>query len=428
VPKRILVLFETAWDRPQLEACRASWSDRYEVAFAEPADAETPWDLDIVDYIAREAARWRGVVDGVFSTSDYPGATTAGALAGALGLAGSAPAAILRASHKYQSRLAQREVAPEAVPAFALLDPRDPATWTPSCGFPCFVKPVKGAFSIMAGKVASTEELRAFLTDSRAAWFENVFLCIFDQLVQHFGLDHDGRWFIAEKLLSGRQVTVEGWRTRSDAGILGIVDSTFQPGTKSFVRFDYPSSLSAGVQERMADVVLRVTSHLGLVDTLFNVEMTWDPETDAIGIVEVNPRACGQFADLYQKVDGVHAYEVALAVAAGDPPPVGQRGAGAFAAAASFPLRAFEPVRVRRSPPADAVRRVQSAHPGTIIWIECATGDVLADFGKLEDGESYRYAIVNLGGRDRDDLAARCARVRTDLEIELEPCAPAAGG
>lgn len=426
--KRILVLFETAWDRRQLEACRPAWSDRYEVELAEPSDLETPWSLDVVDYIEQEAERRRGKVDGVFSTSDYPGATAAAALAAGLGRPGPPPTSVLRASHKYLSREAQREVAPAAVPGFSRLDPRDPSTWTPPFGFPCFVKPVKGAFSILSRVVRGTDELHGFLTGPRAEWFETVFLEMFDQLVRHFDLDEDGRWFIAEELLRGTQVTVEGWRTASDAGILGIVDSTFEPGTTSFVRFDYPSRLGADVQGRMADIVLRVAEHLGLVDTLFNVELCWDRETDEVTIVEVNPRACGQFADLYQKVDGVSGYEVALALAAGDPPPVGQPGSGSFDAAASFPMRVFRPSVVRRAPEADRVGAIETAHPGTNVWLECAAGDELEDFEGLEDGQSHRYAVVNLGGADRDDVQARFETVRAELDLALEPLPAEAAG
>ena len=425
--RKLLVLFETAWDRPQLEACRPAWEDRYEVAFADPSDAETPWSLDILAYVREEAERRRGRVDGVLSTSDYPGATTTALLAEALGLPGAEPRRVLCASHKYYSRLAQREVAPEAVPGFALIDLTDPGTWDPSIGFPCFVKPVKGAFSVMSGKMGERGELAAFLGGPQARWFREEFTTIFDRLVAHFGLEHDGRWFLAEELLHGRQATVEGWRTRTDSGTLGVVDSVFQPGTHSFVRFDYPSTLPAGVQDRMTAAADRVVEHLELADTLYNVEMVWDPDTDRLGIIEVNPRACGQFGDLYQKVDGVHGFEVALALAAGDPPP-SRRREGAFGAAASFPLRVFEPSRVARAPGPDEVRAVLAEHPGALAWVECSTGDVLQEFVGLEDGASYRYAVLHAGGTDLDDVLAQGERLRAALDFRLEPVDPAAQG
>lgn len=167
----------------------------------------------------------------------------------------------------------------------------------------------------------------------------------------------------------------------------------------------------------------RVVAELGLDRTLFNIEMTWEAATDRIAIVEVNPRLCGQFADLYQKVDGTSGYEVALDLATGgDPRP--RRGAGPYAAAASFPLRVFAPARVTAAPDAAALARAEALHPGTLVWSECAPGDALADFDVDEDGASHRYAVVNLGGADRGDLDARLAEVRDALGYAMAPLAP----
>jgi hypothetical protein len=38
--RRVLVLFETSWDRRQLAACERRWSDSIEVAFSLPNDAD----------------------------------------------------------------------------------------------------------------------------------------------------------------------------------------------------------------------------------------------------------------------------------------------------------------------------------------------------------------------------------------------------
>lgn len=418
--KRILLVFETSWDRPQLAGCRAAWDSRYEVVFAEPSDDDVAWDLDIPAYVAEQCERLRGSIDGVFSLSDYPGATAAGAIATGLGLAGTRPQIVLRASHKYYSRLLQREVVPEAVPDFTLVDPDRPETLDDVPRYPCFIKPVKGAFSVMSGVIGSRAELDAFVFSERCDWFRSEYLAIFARLVEHFDIDQPGRAFVAEGILRGEQATVEGWCSETGEGILGIVDSGFRPGTRSFVRFDYPSALPADVQRRMGEVALRVARHVGLRETLFNVEMIWDPQTDGFGIVEINPRGCGQFADLYAKVDGRSSYEVALALAAGEPVPEA-RGRGAYRAAASFPLRVFRPVRVTRVPDAARLRAIERANAGTLVWLECDAGDELTDFKTLEDGESARYGIVNLGGASRADLDARLAAVLADLDVGMEP-------
>ena len=415
-----LVVFETQWDRKQLAACRAAWTDRARIAWCEPTDAGCAWDFDVLGLIERAASGGLGRIDAVLSSSDYPGATTAAAIATRLGLPGARPERVIAASHKYASRLAQRRAAPDAVPDFALVDPLRPDA-RPPLAFPCFVKPVKGAFSVHARRVETPAELAAFLATPAVRDFVSEYVHIFNQLVRALTtLEHDGRWFIAEGLVRGDPVTVEGFACDGEIGILGIVDSGLDPTGRSFVRFDYPSRLPEPVQQRMGEIASRVVRELGLDRTLWNVEMAWDRVADRVSIIEVNPRICGQFADLYQKVDGTNGYEVALALALGERPRL-RRGEGAHRAAASFPLRVFEPCRVRAAPDARAIAELEAEHPGALVWSECAPGDLLADFDVDEDGASHRYAVVNLGGATRTDLDARLAALLQRLPFTLTP-------
>jgi biotin carboxylase len=426
----MLVVFETQWDRPQLELLRRSGGGAAAVHFSAPRDADVRWDLDVAGWVAAEARRRRGAVDGVFSSSDYPGAAAAAALAADLGLPGPTPRAVLTAAHKCLARRTQKEAVPEAVPPFALVEPEDPATWEHGLGYPCFAKPVKGSFSVFARRIGGPDELAALLTAPEVLQYRKQFLQMFDDLLRRFGIAERGRGFLCEGLLAGAQATVEGWcGAAGRSGVLGIVDSTFEPGTRSFTRFDYPSRLPAEVQQRMGALALRVAGALGLEHTLFNVELVWDPATGRIGIIEINPRICGQFADLYHKVDGTHGYGVAFDLATGRAPRLRQRE-GRFAAAASFPLRAFEPARVRRVPDAERLAALAREDPDTLVWIECQSGERLLDPGAgeaerdetdHEDGASHRYAVINLGGDSREHLAARLERLRADLGLELEP-------
>jgi hypothetical protein len=327
----------------------------------------------------------------------------------------------LRCSHKYYARLAQREAVPEATPPFALLPARIPPAPLEGVPFPCFVKPVKGTYSVLARRIEGQAELEDFLGQEAVREFAAQQMQMFNRLLARMTrLEIDGSHFIAEGVLPGRQVTLEGFAFGDEVAILGVVDSLLHPETGSFLRFDYPSSLPEPVQERMARVARRAIQALGLRDSPFNVEMTWDPEGDRIGIVEVNPRLCGQFADLYQKVDGVHGYEVAVALATGRRPAL-RRGEGEFRRASSFPLRVFAKARVLRVPDADRIAEVEREFPGALAWCECEPGQELADFTSYEDGQSARYGIVNLGGRDEAELRARFEAVRARLGFELAP-------
>jgi biotin carboxylase len=104
---------------------------------------------------------------------------------------------------------------------------------------------------------------------------------------------------------------------------------------------DYPSALPEDVQRRMADIAATVMPGLGFDNGLFNIEMMYDPESDVISIIEINPRMASQFADLYEKVDGTNSYAVLLDIALGRAPQFTRRQ-GRYAFASSIVLRSFE--------------------------------------------------------------------------------------
>ncbi len=419
--RRVLFVFPTDWDRKHLGADpgppgRAG----FETILAEPTDATCPSDLDVLDYVERTAREFGGRIDGVTSSSDYPGATVAAAIAAKLGLPGALPKACLEAAHKYYSRIAQRDAAPEATPEFALVDPGRPcASVSNLIGYPCFVKPVRGAFSMFSRRVDSAEDLERFLGRADVKEYLEYYIAMFNRLVRAYApFEHDGRFFIAERLLRGDQVTVEGFSFEGGVEILGVVDSVMYPGTRSFARFDYPSALPEAVTGRMEDVARRIIRRIGLDNSLFNVEMFHDPSTGRIDVIEVNPRMCGQFADLYELVDGTHGYDVALSLAVGRRPAVRRRG-GRYPVASSFALRVFEPVEVVRAPGAADLRAAESLHFGTRAWSECRTGETLGALESAEDGASLRYAVINAGAADRRSAIEVSERVRERLGFEF---------
>jgi biotin carboxylase len=414
--QRVLMVFPTSWDERQLANCRAAWSSEFEPLWATPRDSDDyRFDFDILAWIQETADSWGGRIDGVASASDYPGATAAAAIAQRLGLPGSKAEEVLLTSHKYTSRLAQRESVPEATAGFELLDAlRRPGPFEqiPEMDFPRFVKPVKGAFSVMARSVSSRAELEAFLDDPRTQEYARDYVLMFNRLLAAYtGCHVDGGHFLAEEQLTGSLVTVEGWACDGEVELLGIVDSVLHPGTRSFVRFDYPSRLPTDVQERMRSIARRVIRRLGLDRALFNIEMIHDESSGRITIIEVNPRAAGQFADLYQKVDGTNSYEILLRLATGEKPRV-EQSKGIYRCASSCPLRVFDPVRVLAAPDEERLREAEASHPGTMIWSEARVGQELSDFVTGEDGSSYRYGIVNLGGADLAEVEARLTEVQ----------------
>jgi hypothetical protein len=94
-------------------------------------------------------------------------------------------------------------------------------------------------------------------------------------LRNYTGYDLNANYLIAEKMLTGFQVTLEGFVYNRQIVILGIVDSVMYPETYSFQRFVYPSRLSAAVQQRMSDISRQFVHGINLDNAFFNIEFMY---------------------------------------------------------------------------------------------------------------------------------------------------------
>jgi hypothetical protein len=178
----------------------------------------------------------------------------------------------------------------------------------------------------------------------------------------------------------------------------------------------------------------------GLDETLFNVELFWEPESGQVSIIEINPRMCGQFADLYEMVLGTNTYEILFALATGEEPPELTPAATPYGVAfgvaashppeppnpavrlshaASFPLRYFENAVVKRVPSEEDVAAVKREYPLTIVQVYYREGQRLSDEDQ-SDGYSYRYAVFNLAAPDHATLLRWGSEVERRLGFEFE--------
>jgi biotin carboxylase len=374
--------------------------------------------LDEIDCILAKVADVK--LSAVISSDDYPGSSLAAVVAERLGLPGPSPEVNLMCQHKYLSRAAQANLVPEALPSFSLIDVAEGAPLPEGLRFPLFVKPVKSFFSIGAERVDSAQELAKLLP--RWISLDQFFLPL-DRMLQRFaGTSIGTKRLIAEGLLKGEQVTVEGYVYDGKAVIFGVVDSIMFPGTLAFSRFDYPSSLPDTVQARMDEIAARVMEGIGFDNGLFNIEMMYDARADRVSIIEINPRMASQFADLYEKVDGTSSYPVLLDIAQGRAPRFTRRQ-GRYGFAASFVLRSFEDQVVAALPTEAELERLTELYPDMRVELHGTLGRKLS--AELQDGRSYRYGIVNLGGRDLADVLAQFEACRDRLGIVLQPISPA---
>lgn len=324
--------------------------------------------------------------DGVVGTKDRS-ALLAALVSRRRGLPGPDPVAVLHCQHKPTARALQAAAAPEAVPGFAALDGALPLP------LPFFVKPVVGRLSQGSFRLDRAEQLPAPLHDAYHESYERL-----AALAGVAGLDFAGH--LAEELLEGVEVTLEGYVRGGRVVVVGVTDSVHYPGTRSFERFEYPSRLPRARLDELGAVAERVVPALGLDDAFFNVEFAV-AERGPARIIEVNGRIASQFAPLVRATHGRSTYDALFALACGDDPawatgePEG--------VAVSWVLRVF----------ADAlVEGVPAPEPGLEVLVR--PGLRLSQQG-LNDVASYRLAIFSEHAATRAEALERCRRRSAEL-------------
>lgn len=426
---RILVLFPDEWDRAAARDSR--YARRYEFAhegfdlFRFPDNARL-FTFDALAFAERVARRHAGRgIEAVVTSDEQFGPFLATLVAERLGLPRTPLEAVLTIQHKYYARQAFERIVPECNPRFGLLRRDYAAGERLPLPLPFYVKPVKAAFSVLARRVASREEL---LAHTRFGWLERA---IIERLVKPFGdvmrarsaYTEEPFSMIAEEVLPGRQVTANGYARNGRVTMLGTVDSVMFPGTDQFQRFQYPSSLSAELLARIDALAVRLLEGLGFDHGMFNVEMRVDPETGRIGVIEINPRAAGQFFDLFERVDGFSLFDAALELARGEAPVVWRR-AGRDAHAASFVLRDLGGEGLGRWPARGEIAALRAANPDARLMFYPKRGaDLRREMKWLG---SYRYGIINIGADSVEALFRRfhalCAQVSFHPRGHRAPC------
>ena len=421
--KRILVLFPKEWDR--LEFSRPEYADRYEFVYAGfdifsfPQNARL-LSFDVFRFVNELVARFRRErIDGVFSNNEYFGALIAAVVAEKLGLPGNDPRVVLAAQHKFYAREAFAKIAPEATPRYAAFPYSITRPADFPLDFPCFVKPVKATFSVLARRVESFEELRRHLS----FWpFEKF---IIKRLVKPFNdllpwyTDYriDAHHMIAEDILEGAQFNLDGYVHDGKVRVLGVIDENLYPGTCAFRSFEYPSKAAPEVQARMVALAERMVLGIGYRHGFFNLELAWDRNTDRMRVIEINPRMASQLACFYEWVDGVRPYDILFELATGAAPQAG-RAAPRFRHAGSFALRKFDGKPLAAHPTEAQIARVRREYPDARLMLYLKRGGSLAR--EMKWLGSYRYAVVNLGGGSSEDLDRRFRALRGQLFRESD--------
>jgi biotin carboxylase len=408
----ILTLFSYDWDLNAIARLSQDFefvSDGFDL-FAFPDNRRLLY-FDIEDWVTKLAVRHGPQAPaGVLSHNEQFGALAAALLAEKLGLPGTKPEAILRTQHKLVMRQILERVAPQANLAYYMLDCEYGELPPDNLHYPLFVKPIKAAFSVLAKRIDSREEL---IAHTRFGWFEQ---WIIKRLVKPFNdvarrrIDAvHAHHMIVEEPIKAAQFNLDGYVYQGKTELLGVVDSIMYPGTQAFLRFAYPSKLAPAVQQRALEVARRFLTEAEFDHGFFNMEFFYQPATDRLTVIEFNPRLASQLADLYQRVDGRDVHAMTIALARGLDPKSVPLQAPQGGAAASFVIRTFDAHSALRIP-ALADRQ----------WLNRAFQDpILIHFPKSRSGlkrelkwlGSHRHAVFHLHGADEAELRSNYQQV-----------------
>ncbi len=418
----VLVLFPQEYDDLALAPLEVAYSE-YEFVregfdlFTFPSNVRLLWfNVEIFVQKLWRKYRFRKIA-AVVSTHEQFGALAASLFAEKLRLPGTPLRGLLTAQHKYLARQLHRDVMPDNVPPFCGFRYDADVTRAITIDYPIFVKPVKAAFSVLAKRCQDEAALRAHLKFrvwekiiiKRLTWpFRRV-------SVKHIDCEIDADCFIAEGCVDGAlQFCVDGYAHNGTVAILGTVDSVMYPGTNAFMRFEYPSQLTTNHVQKLEAVAKRAVETVGFTHGLFNVELFFDPKTERITIIEINPRMAGQFSDLYERVDGKSLWALELELALGQTP-VWPHREGKFGAAASFVFREFGDA-IKQPPPEDEQLWLTKTYADARLFLDIKHSTSRARETKWLG--TYRYALVHMGGADHDDLMTRFANVCKHLDFD----------
>ena len=365
-------------------------------------------------------------VDGVVTWWDFPSSGLAPVLSEHWDLYGPSLRSVVVLEHKYWSRLIQRTVANEHVPAFAAFDPFDDDALdriqSRGVHYPFWLKPVKSVGSYLGFRIDGPDDWGPAIETMREEITQ--FGDPFDQALARVELPPEveaigGVACLAEGIIGGWQCTLEGYVSHGEPHVYGTVDSLRMPGVSTFRCYQYPSQLPTPIQRRMQQIAKDVVIEAGLDHCCFNAEFFYDEEQGQIWLLEINTRLSQSHCDLFDKVDGVTSQRIMLSLSQGRAPRMLHRQ-GDFEVAGKYFLRTTEDGVVRSVPSQADLDAVAERFPGTRVEIDPVPGLRLSEM-EVQETYSFELGRVFIGADDHEQLEERFEEIERMLPFDIEP-------
>ncbi|MET8021632.1 ATP-grasp domain-containing protein [Streptomyces decoyicus] len=366
-----------------------------------------------------------GSIDAIVGYWDFPVSTLVPLLSERYGTRSTSLESVVKCEHKYWSRLEQQKVITEH-PRYGRVDLESDDPKPPEgVRFPMWLKPALSYSSELAFGVKNEEEFGTAVAEIREGISRvgRPFEYILDQLELPPEMEGvGGQVCLAEEAISGIQVAVEGYVHNGEVTVYGTLDSINYPDSSSFLRHQYPSALPEPVVRRLRDVSERVMRQIGMDSATFSIEYFYDPQTDEINLLEINPRHSQSHAELFEYVDGAPNHHCMLGLALGEDPGL-RDNAGPYTHAAKWYFRWFADGVVHSVPTQEEIARIERDIPGVRLHMVPEEGQRLSRMPE-QDSYSFELAHIFTGGDSEEDMREKYDRCVAALSHALTATVP----
>ncbi|HKN52651.1 MAG TPA: ATP-grasp domain-containing protein, partial [Amycolatopsis sp.] len=272
-----------------------------------PAELATDGFGELLAKARKELDAFEGEIGAITGYRPYPASALVPVLCAEHGLPSVPLEAVLKCEHRYWSRLEQREVIDE-LPDFGAvdLDRPEPPDGVP---FPMFLKSFLPGFSVEVRDEAefahAARTFRSELAGERFGWE---------------GAPIEGAACLAEGALHGVRASVEGYVHQGNVVVYGALDTVTYPGTRSVLRYQYPSQLGEDTVRRMEEIAGLVMRRIGFGNGTFGMEFFCDPASGQVCLLQIKPTHTPERAELFECVDGVTNHTIMLRLGLGEDP------------------------------------------------------------------------------------------------------------
>ncbi|GAB3006617.1 ATP-grasp domain-containing protein [Amycolatopsis acidiphila] len=378
---------------------------------------------DLIEKAKRELEDFGGEIDAIVGYWDFPVTSMVPVLCRRYGLPSPNLEGVIKAEHKYWSRLEQAKVI-DNYPKFALVDLDGEAEPPAGMNFPMWLKPVKSFSSELAYQAKNEQEFAEAVAKIRdgIGRVGKPFQYVLDHAPEldmpPEVADAGALACLAEESLTGEQAATEGFVYDGEVTVNGVLDSINYPDSSSFLRHQLPSQLPEPVVRKMVDVSKKVIERLGLDNSTFSIEFFARPDTGEVNVLEINARHSQSHAEMFEYVDGVPNHHCMVQLGLGKRPEM-PHGQGKYKIGSKWYHRRFTDGIVRRLPTEAEIDQLQREIPGVTVDLVPAEGQRLSEMD-AQDSYSYELAFVYVGADSEEEMKEKYQRTIDALHFEFD--------